>query len=589
MTNATNFTSLTDTFQDSTQKLAVAHKRTVVLCDPPPAEKCAALEMQAWVAAHDLRPPPSTSHGSQIQRELNNHLAGSQDGVRALVAFNSTFTIDEDERPITLKDLPRGNQSKKWPQAALDLFLDEMIALTNNGSVPEYEKLVLRLNNLNAKPAQFLKGDLTQKWNSFKNKAKKAEQSGYRYRTPVRKPPTDNLHACKVLGVIRHKELENYTKHLQNIFHTAEYLSRQQGCDFLGWEQYKNKLLKDRKEAPAMRYIAMVAHQNYHVANWLFYYRLELDAAECKRAGLLMKVVNKFMERLPPGNPGYPRATEMTRRKHHTHRTVREEKLRDALWQVVFNDSPLRRICASEAFAGFASMIAAHSYGGERLICGICNQVRSQPCELFFLGKCGHTACITCLHWKTTCPLCRDGPHPESNIFQGSEFEVRDERKRASHPIYGQKIEDVVNLIDLKIPPLDQVLCFTDGPHATARLLLRLKARGISATNLSAEGRNSSKALQDFLGNRVKPKSARNWEALGTRNPNETLATATDEFADDEAAAAAHRAVRLTMVKGAQQDKNYTRKPPEPDLEIDKNFQSRVLILNIDDETAAGR
>ncbi len=117
--------------------------------------------------------------------------------------------------------------------------------------------------------------------------------------------------------------------------------------------------------------------------------------------------------------------------------------------------------------------------------------------DVCFLSRCGHTACSSCFKdGVTACQKCH-AEHMPRDIFWDREFKVNPSDNR-QYPPHGQLIQDVASHIRHQIPEDDQVLCFTDSYTVAARLAQGLREMNIDCTDLAALKNSSWMALKRF-------------------------------------------------------------------------------------------
>lgn len=142
--------------------------------------------------------------------------------------------------------------------------------------------------------------------------------------------------------------------------------------------------------------------------------------------------------------------------------------------------------------------------------CSKCKSVAQDPSAIAILGLCGHTACERCLAAPERGGECVtigcDAPAHNYHIQKAIELGQEDRKARVGRHD-GEKMDDVMDLIENKIPKHDQVLVFVQFNDLMEKVSEASDHHGIKHWALT-EGsrRNAYKVMEDFQINDKKDK-----------------------------------------------------------------------------------
>lgn len=490
--------------QDKVEIHDIQHYQHVVLTQPGLAEMCLYLEAQQYVASCDLQPNRLIPNGVDMLIELSRKLreAGDQgeDGLRALLLMAGTLTIvDTTKAPTSMpmdglhaqtshkatlgNDAGPAKAGTRWTEAEATR-LQELVAMVHDrGDVVDWEEIRRQLaSHRTAKQCQ-------AKWETIRRKHEGSNLEYRRYREAIPDAPGDAVEACCVLINNRAAHRRRILVQIQAIFHKAEWLARASGhakCDF---DDFKLTLLQEGDVE--MTRIVEKTQQMYHPGNWQFFYTMDPVCLSTSTSN------GEQPARSKSGKQVYPRISERAGHGRHQNRSRRDDLLRGLMLKLRALDRVRRFTQRSIKFACFIKSNATWEAEESPLACDSCEHHSLTPQDVFFLGRCGHTACSHCLDDTASCVLCEAGVnHKPWEIYQGSEFQTDQLEHLMPHARYGQKIEDVVGLIRDYIHHEDQIICFCDGLPVAHRLALRLVECGITTIHLALEKDKSAALLR---------------------------------------------------------------------------------------------
>lgn len=185
-------------------------------------------------------------------------------------------------------------------------------------------------------------------------------------------------------------------------------------------------------------------------------------------------------------------------------------QLRNLAKELVSRTRALRFFEVVNAVQRWQTDLSAGRASSRAPTCSKCKSVAQDPSAIAILGLCGHTACESCLAAPERGGECVtigcDAPAHNYHIQKAIELGQEDRKARVGRHD-GEKMDDVMDLIENKIPKKDQVLVFLQFNDLMEKVSEALDHHGIKHWALT-EGsrRHAYKVMEDFQINDTKDK-----------------------------------------------------------------------------------
>ncbi|TFY81373.1 hypothetical protein EWM64_g2645 [Hericium alpestre] len=147
--------------------------------------------------------------------------------------------------------------------------------------------------------------------------------------------------------------------------------------------------------------------------------------------------------------------------------------------------------------------------------CPSCERDQIPLDEIAVLSSCGHTGCLTCVKACASneeCVYAASGACKAAaralNIVKGSTLGVDDEERDGRGKHFGMKLENVIKLIQTKIPPEERVLLFVQFPDLTKKVAEALEDHKVKFLEIKGSASAKSKALEKVPGRLETPRLA---------------------------------------------------------------------------------